>query len=128
MSSKKFCLDHHSVKDLLKETLTNAISAITQHLEDFLRTKNTESLHQYRVNISMARSVCKEFSAFMEKKRTKILNDTLKVLQQETNEMRDVDVFIACIETYKTKVDEACVGEFKRIEKVLLHKQKVAYF
>jgi len=127
MSSKKVCLDSHSVKDLLKETLTNAISNIAKHLEDFLRTKDPESLHQYRVNIRMARSICKEFSTFMEKKRQKVLDDTLKVLQQETNEMRDIDVFIACIETYKTKVDEACVRTFKRIEQTLLREKKVVY-
>lgn len=125
--SKKICLEAHSVKDLLKETLLEAIRNITQYLEDFLRTKEAESLHQYRVNIRMARSICKEFSTFMEKNRKKVLDDRLKVLQQETNEMRDIDVFIECIETYKTKVDEACASEFKRIEKALLHEKKVAY-
>ena len=94
MSSKILKLDRHSVKSLLKETLLTTIKNIATHLSDFLRNHEPESLHQYRVNVRMARSVCLEFSDFMEVKRKSNLEKILKTLQKETNDMRDMDVFL----------------------------------
>ncbi|AFL68323.1 CHAD domain-containing protein [Sulfurospirillum barnesii] len=125
--SKKICLESPSIKDLLQETFLKAIHNIARYLDDVLQTKEAESLHQFRVNIRLARSLCKEFSMFMEKNHKKALSDRLEGLQQETNDMRDLDVFIECIQTYKTKVDKACESEFKRIEKALLREKKAAY-
>jgi len=100
MSPKMHKLDRHSVKSLLKNTLLQTIENIATHLSNFLETKEPESLHQYRVSVRMARSVCLEFSEFMEEKRKFTLEKILKSLQKETNEMRDIDVFLECIEAY----------------------------
>jgi CHAD domain-containing protein len=120
-------LDSHTVQSLLKESLKQALSKTEYYLEEFLRTKDAESLHQYRVNIRAARSLCKEFGAFMEKKRQKIFAEQLKILQQETNAMRDVDVFLECIEAYKNKVEASCLEALEAIENNLIEENRKAY-
>ena len=127
MSPKIDKLERHSVKSLLKQTLLKTIENSALYLSDFLQTKEPESLHQYRVNIRMARSICLEFGTFMDKKRQKALLQKLKALQLETNEMRDLDVFLECIEAYKSKVEPSCLGEFESIEKQLEMEKEEAY-
>lgn len=127
MSLKINTLDRHSVKSLLKNTLLQTIENIATHLNDFLLTKEPESLHQYRVSVRMARSVCLEFSEFMEEKRKFTLEKILKSLQKETNEMRDIDVFLECIEAYKNMVESSCLGELESLELALKAEKEEAY-
>lgn len=127
MSPKMHKLDRHSVKSLLKSTLLKTIENIATHLSDFLETKEPESLHQYRVSVRMARSVCLEFSEFMEEKRKFALEKILKSLQKETNEMRDIDVFLECIEAYKTRVEPPCLYELESLEAKLRLEKQEAY-
>ncbi|WP_263832649.1 CHAD domain-containing protein [Sulfurospirillum oryzae] len=127
MSSKTLKLNCHSVKSLLKNTLSKTTQNMMTYLSDFLQTKEPESLHQYRVNIRMARSVCLELSDFMEEKRKNKLDKILKTLQQETNDMRDIDVFIECIGAYKNSVDPQCLSEFEGIEAKLKAEKEEAY-
>ena len=127
MPPKMHKLDRHSVKSLLKHTLLKTIENIAIHLSDFLETKEPESLHQYRVSVRMARSVCLEFSEFMEEKRKFALEKILKSLQKETNEMRDIDVFLECIEAYKTHVEPSCLYELESLEAKLMLEKKEAY-
>lgn len=127
MSLKINTLDRHSVKSLLKNTLLQTIENIGTHLSHFLETKEPESLHQYRVNVRMARSVCLEFSEFMEEKRKFTLEKILKSLQKETNEMRDIDVFLECIEAYKNMVESSCLGELESLETTLKAEKEEAY-
>jgi len=127
MSSKKDFLERHSIKQLLKTTLYQNIENITTHLKAFLQTKEPESLHQYRVCIRTARSICLEFREFMDEKRHNLLDKTLKVLQQETNEMRDLDVFLDALETYKQSVDACYWDDFERLSAQLLAEKEVAY-
>lgn len=127
MSSKILKLDRHSVKSLLKETLLTTIKNIATHLSDFLRNHEPESLHQYRVNVRMARSVCLEFSDFMEVKRKSNLEKILKTLQKETNDMRDMDVFLECIEAYKNRLAPSCLKAFQGFEMRLKAEKEEAY-
>ena len=127
MSSKKDFLERHSIKQLLKTTLHHNLENITTHLKAFLHTKDPESLHQYRVYIRTARSICLEFNDFMDEKRHELLDKTLKILQQETNEMRDLDVFLDALEGYKQSVDEAYWDDFKQLQAELLAEKEVAY-
>jgi len=127
MSSKIPKLDRHSVKSLLKKTLLNTIENIATHLSDFLQNHEPESLHQYRVNVRMARSVCLEFSEFMEEKRKFNLEKILKALQKETNDMRDLDVFLECMEAYKSMVEPSCLNEFQDLEMKLRMEKEEAY-
>jgi len=106
MASKKILLGDKSVRELLLETLHSNLEKIVVNLKDFTATQNVESLHQYRVAIRMTRSVCREFSDFMEEKRQTLLVKKLKVLQQETNEMRDIDVFLESMDMYKQMVSQ----------------------
>lgn len=127
MSPKIHKLERHSVKSLLKNTLLQTIENIATHLSNFLETKEPESLHQYRVSVRMARSVCLEFSEFMEEKRKFTLEKILKSLQKETNEMRDIDVFLECIEAYKNMVESSCLGELESLEATLKAEKEEAY-
>lgn len=127
MPPKIHTLERHSVKSLLKNTLIQTIENIATHLSHFLETKEPESLHQYRVSVRMARSVCLEFSEFMEEKRKFTLEKILKSLQKETNEMRDIDVFLECIETYKNMVESSCLGELESLETTLKAEKEEAY-
>lgn len=127
MSDNIHKLERHTVKSLLKNTLLQTIDNIATHLSDFLQTKEPESLHQYRVNVRMARSVCLEFSEFMEEKRKFNLETILKTLQKETNEMRDIDVFLECIEAYKSMVEPSCLVELEGLEAKLKAEKEEAY-
>lgn len=127
MSSSVFHLDRHSVKPLLNQTFFNTLENIILHLSNFLKQKEPESLHQYRINIRMARSMCIEFGAFMNKKYKNSVNTLLRTLQKETNEMRDIDVFLAYIEAYKQRVDSSFLGEFESIKAKLIAEKEVAY-
>lgn len=127
MSSKNAKFDRYSVKSLLQETLLHTIEKIGTYLSDFLQNREPESLHQYRINVRTARSVCLEFSDFMDTKCQLALRKILKTLQQETNDMRDIDVFLADIEVYKTKVAPSCLQEFERLETKLKAEKEEAY-
>ena len=127
MSPKAHSLARHSVKFLLNETFLSTLKNISTHLSDFLKSREPESLHQYRINIRMARSICVEFSAFIDKKRKKTLEDLLKVLQKETNDMRDIDVFLEYIEAYKKRVDSSLSNEFESIKAKLEVEKEHAY-
>jgi len=50
-----------SVKVLLRGTLHTTLQKTQYHLDNFLETKEEESLHQYRVTLRTARSLCLEF-------------------------------------------------------------------
>ncbi len=127
MSSKKDFLERHSIKQLLKTTLHDNIENIATHLKAFLQTKDPESLHQYRVYIRTARSICLEFSEFMDEKRQFVLDKTLKVLQQETNEMRDLDVFIESLDAYKQKIAAQYWDDVEHLQTQLLAEKELAY-
>ena len=124
MSQKLSKLNRHSVKSLLKETLLQTLEAISEQLNLFLSTHDPEALHQYRVNIRLARSVCLEFGSFMEKERKKILDEKLKILQKQTNELRDIDVFLESLNSYKPTGDVCAYDEdFLQIQKRLEHEK-----
>lgn len=127
MSSKKDFLERHSIKELLKSTLSHTLENIATHLKAFLQTKEPESLHQYRIHIRTARSICLEFSDFMESKRQRLLEKTLKVLQQETNEMRDLDVFLEALLAYKNRLDAVYLAEFEALQTRILKEKEAAY-
>ena len=127
MSSKKDFLERHSIKQLLKTTLHDNIENIATHLNAFLQTKDPESLHQYRVYIRTARSICLEFGEFMDEKCQFVLDKTLKALQQETNEMRDLDVFLESLDMYKHSVDARYVSDFEQLQAQVLAEKELAY-
>ena len=118
------CLEQNSVKTLLQELLQKTLQNAQAHFEDFTHTDEPESIHQYRVNLRAVRSVCKEFSNFLTPRRGLFLLDYLKNLQKDTNDLRDTDVFIECIEAYKTKVSPECQNVCHMIEKKLLKERK----
>ena len=123
MSQKLSKLNRHSVKSLLKETLLKTLEAIREQLNLFLTTHDPENLHQYRVNLRLARSVCLEFGAFMEKERKKILDEKLKILQKQTNELRDIDVFLESLNSYKPMESALSYADFVQIQKRLEHEK-----
>ncbi|MDD3344368.1 MAG: CHAD domain-containing protein [Sulfurospirillaceae bacterium] len=110
------CLEQNSVKTLLQTLLQKTLQNAQAHFEDFTHTNEPESLHQYRVNLRMLRSVCKEFFDYLSPKRGLFLLDYLKMLQKDTNHLRDIDVFIECINDYKSKVSPECVALCHKIE------------
>lgn len=90
-----------SIKALLQETMYENFQSIQKELESFLQTQHPTHLHEYRVKIRTVRSVCKTFSRFIKPKRQKYMAHVLKKLQRQTNTLRDMDVFLENIETYK---------------------------
>lgn len=124
MCTDGHCLEQNSVKTLLQELLQKTLQNAQSHFEDFTYTLEPESIHQYRVNLRMARSVCKEFINYFTPKHGLFLLDYLKTLQKDTNELRDIDVFIECIEDYQTKVSAECLHVCHTLEKKLLKERK----
>ncbi len=115
------------ISTLLKKNLTHAQSEIFLHVKRFVETNEPESLHRYRIYLRFSRSLCQEFGSFMEKKRRKTLIQSLKLLQKETNVMRDLDVFLACIGTYKNRVEAASLAELETVETALRHERQDVY-
>ncbi|MDD3462644.1 MAG: CHAD domain-containing protein [Sulfurospirillaceae bacterium] len=100
-SSKRESETYDNVASFLKNNLKRNLLESKFQLQNFLRTKHPENLHQYRVAIRSSRSIFREFSKFCDDKRYKIVNAIMKTLQRETNHIRDLDVFLECIQTYK---------------------------
>ncbi|MDD2382684.1 MAG: CHAD domain-containing protein [Sulfurospirillaceae bacterium] len=124
MCANGHCLEQNSVKTLLEELLQKTLQNAQAHFEDFTYTLEPESIHQYRVNLRMARSVCKEFINYFTPKHGLFLLDYLKILQKDTNELRDIDVFIECIDDYQAKVKPECLNMCHIIEKKLFKERK----
>lgn len=120
-------LNRRSIKYLLHETLLETIENITLHLNDFLQTHEPETLHQYRVSVRSLRSICLEFHAFLEEKRRHRLENILKALQKQTNNMRDLDVFLEDIQRYKIGVLPSCVDAFSTLEVSIKAEKEEAY-
>lgn len=124
MSKALSVLTRQSVKQLLKTTLKETTEKIIAYLDDFTQTRDVESLHQYRVNIRLARSVCLEFGEFMEDGRKKLLDEKLKTLQKQSNELRDIDVFLESLEAYATLMDSSYEEEFRALKMQLEHEKE----
>lgn len=120
MSVLENSFSRESVRVLLKGSLHTTLQKTQYHLDNFLETKEEESLHQYRVTLRTARSLCREFQHFFQPKRGCALGKKLKKLQQETNEMRDIDVFLGCIEEYKRRNILDCSDGFDAIDRQLI--------
>lgn len=120
-------LNRRSIKYLLHETLLETIEKITLYLDDFLQTYEPETLHQYRVSVRSLRSICLEFHAFLEEKRRHRLENILKALQKETNNMRDLDVFLEDIQRYKAGIVPSCVDAFSALEASVQAEKEEAY-
>ncbi|MCR1810275.1 CHAD domain-containing protein [Sulfurospirillum sp. hDNRA2] len=112
---------------LLQQNLMHAQSEIALHVKRFMQTDEPESLHRYRIHLRFSRSLCQEFGSFLEKKRRKVLLQTFKFLQKETNAMRDLDVFLACIGTYKNRVEAVSLAELEAVENALRQERQDAY-
>jgi len=127
MASKKMLLGDKSVRQLLQETLHANLEKIIFNLQEFTVTQKVESLHQYRVAIRMTRCVCREFSEFMEEKRQTLLEKKLKVLQKETNAMRDIDVFLESLAGYEKEVTPECQRAFETLKTKLYDEKEVLW-
>ena len=53
-----------------------------------------EHLHQYRISVRVARSLVKFLKPYMKKEQNQQLKDQLKVLQDPTSRMRELDVLV----------------------------------
>ena len=127
MASKKMLLGDKSVRQLLQEMLRENLEKIIFNLQEFTLTQKPESLHQYRVALRMTRSVCREFSEFMEEKYQILLDKKLKVLQKETNAMRDTDVFLESLSGYDKKVSLECQIAFEKLQMELCSEKEALW-
>lgn len=127
MASKKMLLGDKSVRHLLQENLQTNLHKIVSNLQKFTLTQEPETLHQYRVAIRVTRCVCREFREFMEEKRQILLNKKLKVLQRETNAMRDIDVFLESLQAYEKEVSPECKKVLEMLKRKLCDEKEVLW-
>ena len=57
-----------------------------------------EALHQYRISIRVARSLVKFLKPYLEREWCRELLDTLKMLQDPTSRMRELDVLVPTLD------------------------------
>lgn len=93
-------------KNILIETLSESLASIQIELESLLVTRDPESLHAYRVKIRMVRSIFKIFKIFIKSKYYNRITKILKKLQQQTNSLRDIDVFLENLDEYHKMISE----------------------
>lgn len=103
---------HQSVKRFLQHSLREAIKQAMSYRDAFVQTHEAESLHQYRIHLRLARSVAREFGAFMDEHHKMALMEHLKVLLKKSNTLRDSDVFLASLEAYETLIETGDREEF----------------
>lgn len=62
--------------------------------DKYLKTKNPENLHQFRVNLRKIRSILKSTRDLYDKDSLAKILDSFKIITKSTNQKRDFDVFI----------------------------------
>lgn len=71
---------------------------IQHYKNDYLKTFNDESMHQFRVNLRKSRSLLKLVGSVFDQDITKHFCDEFKKLANSTNKIRDIDVFLNFID------------------------------
>lgn len=100
----------NSITDYRSETVTSKvlqalfielIYEAKSHVPAVLTQDDDEELHQYRVALRKMHSILHEFHACMDNDIYDLLKLELKSMVSPTNELRDLDVFLANMDAYK---------------------------
>ena len=80
---------------LVQEALFESAVTIKVRKKDLVKWPgDDEHLHQYRISVRVARSLVKFLKPYMKKEQNQQLKDQLKVLQDPTSRMRELDVLV----------------------------------
>ncbi|MGF1704096.1 CHAD domain-containing protein [Photobacterium makurazakiensis] len=71
-----------------------------QHEKGIIRDDHIEFLHQYRVSLRRCRALISLLKPLFTKQQKSDLKDVLKILMQNTNQLRDLDVFLLKMDDY----------------------------
>lgn len=88
-----------SAYDGIRVLLNKFYADIKINKESFLQSGDTEALHQFRVGLRKSRSILHLSKELYDENICKTLCDSLKNIANETNEKRDLDVFIEYLES-----------------------------
>lgn len=69
--------------------------------DDYLKTLNDESMHQFRINLRKTRSLLKLIGSVFDKEIVDYFCTEFKKLANATNKIRDIDVFLDYIKNLK---------------------------
>lgn len=84
-----------NTRDQVAEVLFEAACTIKIRKKDLLKwPDDDEHLHQYRISVRVARSLVKFLKPYQQKEQNQQLKDKLKVLQDPTSRMRELDVLV----------------------------------
>ncbi|MDO4400958.1 MAG: CHAD domain-containing protein [Coriobacteriia bacterium] len=80
---------------LVQEALFESAVTIKVRKKDLVKWPgDDEHLHQYRISVRVARSLVKFLKPYMKGEQNQQLKDQLKVLQDPTSRMRELDVLV----------------------------------
>ncbi|MEJ2764696.1 CHAD domain-containing protein [Photobacterium sp. MCCC 1A19761] len=85
--------------------LRNEFRHARLHEPGIIRDDDIEFLHQYRVSLRRCRALISLMKDLFVPRQQKMLNLSLKTLMQKTNQLRDLDVFLAQIDDYFSVLD-----------------------
>ncbi len=87
---------------------------------------DTEFLHDYRVAIRRSRSALSQIKEVFPLRTTERFKNELRIIQQATNQLRDLDVYLLKKENYKSKLPENLKKNIDPLYQLLHEKRKTA--
>ncbi|MCG8611262.1 MAG: CHAD domain-containing protein [Pseudomonadales bacterium] len=90
----------------IKLMLAEAFAGMVLHYDGVLEDIDTEFLHQYRVNLRKARALLKEASSLYDRQTIAEFKPVLKQLGDLSADVRDLDVFLLKIRSWREQYAE----------------------
>lgn len=97
-----FQLQDHELAEIAITRMAEIMLQLVRNQEQgIIDDIDTEFVHQYRVNIRKTRSLVSLFKKTLSVQRYQLLKTELKAIGSQTNELRDLDVFILDHDYYR---------------------------
>ena len=101
-SKPKFDLEDQEAAEIAVTRMAGRMIQLARHQEQgIIGDIDTEFTHQYRVNIRKTRSLISLFKKTLSPQRYQLLKTELKIIGSQTNELRDLDVFLLDHDYYR---------------------------
>jgi len=90
---KKWIIDNEkNSNEFSKKSLKFRLKTIKNNIEDYLKNPNEDTLHEIRISVRRLRYSMEVFFVFFQKNKYYEFYNKLKEIQDETGEIRDMDI------------------------------------
>jgi CHAD domain-containing protein len=97
---------HEAAESAVLRMADKMLQLACQQEQGIIADIDTEFVHQYRVNIRKTRSLISLFKKTLSPQRYQLLKTGLKTIGSQTNELRDLDVFLLDHDYYRSLLPE----------------------